>query len=194
LTTRITGRCAASAGLRERPLGGVDKQQHTVDHREAALDLAAEVRVAGGVDDVDHRHGAVGVLAVHRGVLRQDRDALFLLQVTGVHQAFDGVVAAMVQGTRLAQHGVDEGRLPMVDVCHDRDVPKIHAGDSPSVVGQTRKRETPVTCGTARDHSAANVPYRSKFRPFFARYGTFGDHPPHSQSPGVASNSPVNSR
>ena len=41
------------AGLRQRALAGVDEQQHAVDHREAALDLAAEVGVAGGVDDVE---------------------------------------------------------------------------------------------------------------------------------------------
>ncbi len=84
-------------GLRQRALGRVDQQQHPVDHRQAALDLAAEVRVARGVDDVDDRHAAVGVLPVHRGVLGQDGDALFLLQVTGVHQTFDGIVAAMGQ-------------------------------------------------------------------------------------------------
>ena len=49
------------AGLRQRALGGVDQQQHAVDHRQPAFDLATEVGVAGGVDDVDHRHAAVGV-------------------------------------------------------------------------------------------------------------------------------------
>ena len=42
-------------GLRQRTLGGVDQQHDAVDHGQAALDLAAEVGVAGGVDDVD-RH------------------------------------------------------------------------------------------------------------------------------------------
>ena len=41
------------AGLRQRALGGVDQQQHAVDHGQTALDLAAEVGVAGGVDDVE---------------------------------------------------------------------------------------------------------------------------------------------
>ena len=41
------------AGLGERALGGVDEQQHAVDHRQRPLDLAAEVGVARGVDDVD---------------------------------------------------------------------------------------------------------------------------------------------
>ena len=44
------------ARLRQRALGGVDEQHHAVDHRQPALDLAAEVGVAGRVDDVDlHR-------------------------------------------------------------------------------------------------------------------------------------------
>jgi hypothetical protein len=51
----------------------------------------------------------------------------------------------MRQRARLPQHRVDEGRLPMVDVCHDGDVPEIHAGDSLSAVGLLRKREIPVT-------------------------------------------------
>ena len=45
------------AGLRQRTLAGVDEQHDAVDHRQAALDLATEVGVAGGVDDVD-RHAA----------------------------------------------------------------------------------------------------------------------------------------
>ncbi len=36
------------AGLRERALGGVHEQDHRVDHRQTALDLAAEVGVARG--------------------------------------------------------------------------------------------------------------------------------------------------
>ena len=122
------------AGLRQRALGRVDQQQHAVDHGQPAFDLATEVGVARGVDDVDDRHAAVGVLTVHRGVLRQDRDALFLLQVTGVHQAFDGVVTAMGQRAGLPQHRVDQGRLPVVDVCDDGDIPEIHVVNCRSAV------------------------------------------------------------
>ena len=42
-------------GLRERALGSVHEQHDTVDHGQAALDLPAEVGVAGGVDDVDRQ-------------------------------------------------------------------------------------------------------------------------------------------
>jgi len=121
-------------GLRQRALGGVDEQQHAVDHGQAAFHLAAEVRVAGGVDDVDDRHAAVRVVPVHGGVLGQDRDALFLLQITGVHEAFDRVVAAMRQGAGLAQHRVDERRLAMIDVGDDGYVAKVRARIHPKIV------------------------------------------------------------
>ena len=41
------------ARLRQRALGGVDEQHDAVDHRQPALDLAAEVGVAGRVDEVE---------------------------------------------------------------------------------------------------------------------------------------------
>ena len=43
------------AGLRHRAFDGIDQQQHAVDHRQHALDLAAEIGVPGRVDDVDMR-------------------------------------------------------------------------------------------------------------------------------------------
>ncbi|CPY82565.1 Uncharacterised protein [Mycobacteroides abscessus] len=111
-------------GLRQRALGGVDQQQHAVDHRQAALHLAAEIGVAGGVDDVDDRHRAIRVVAVHRGVLGQDGDALFLLQVTGVHQALNGVITSVRERTRLFEHRVDQGCLAVVDVRNNGYVPE----------------------------------------------------------------------
>ena len=63
-------------GLRQRPFGGVDQQHHAVDHREDALDLAAEVGVARRVDDVDAR-----ALPDDRGRLGEDGDAALALQV-----------------------------------------------------------------------------------------------------------------
>ena len=40
-------------GLGHRPLEGVDQHEGAVGHLERPLDLAAEVGVAGRVDDVD---------------------------------------------------------------------------------------------------------------------------------------------
>ena len=121
-------------GLGERALGRVDQQHDAVDHRQAALDLATEVGVAGGVDDVD-RHVAVGELlrdgpaVVDGGVLREDRDALLALQVTGVHDPV-GDALGLVGGERagLVEHGVDQRGLAVVDVRHDGDVAQVGAG------------------------------------------------------------------
>ncbi len=64
------------AGLRKRALARVDEEQDAVDHRQAALDLAAEVGVARGIDDVHLR-----LADLDGRVLRQDRDALLAFEV-----------------------------------------------------------------------------------------------------------------
>ena len=81
------------ARLRERALGRVDEQQDAVDHRQPALHFAAEVGVAGGVDDVE-----LDAVVTDRGVLGQDRDALLTLEVHRVHHAVVDVLVA--RGTR----------------------------------------------------------------------------------------------
>ena len=120
------------AGLRERALARVDEEHDAVDHRQAALDLTAEVGVAGGVDDVDrHAVGDAGLdrgLAgvAHGGVLREDRDALLALEVTAVHRPV-GDVVVLAEGPRLPQHLVDQGGLAVVDVGDDGDVTEVDA-------------------------------------------------------------------
>ena len=107
------------SGLGQRALAGIDEQQHAVDHGQRPLDLTAEVGVAGGVDDVD-----LDLAVVDRRVLGEDRDALFTLEVGRVH---DSLVDVRVdpKGTGLPQHGIDEGRLAVVDVGNDRDVSDV---------------------------------------------------------------------
>jgi hypothetical protein len=111
-----------STNLRQRALARVDEQDDAVHHRQAALDLAAEVRVAGRVDDVD-RQPAV----LDRGVLREDRDALLALQVVGVHDALVDV-GMRAERVRLPEHRVDQRGLAVVDVRHDGDVADVVAG------------------------------------------------------------------
>ena len=118
-------------GLRQRALGRVDQQQHPVHHGQPALHLTAEIRMPRGVDHIDDRDGSIGVMAVHGGVLGQDGDALFPLQVAGVHHAVLHF-AAFVQGAGLPQHRVDQGRLAVVDVGDDGDIAEWHVGDSGS--------------------------------------------------------------
>jgi hypothetical protein len=109
------------ARLRQRSLGGVDEQQHAVDHRQPAFDLAAEVGVARGVDDVD-----LDVVALNRGVLREDRDALLALEVARVHDALGDLLVGP-ERAGLPEHGVDERRLSVVDVGDDCDVAQVIA-------------------------------------------------------------------
>ncbi len=103
-------------GLRQRPFGGVDQHQGAVHHVEDALDLATEIGVAGGIDDID-----AGVLPQDRGRLGQDGDAALLFEVVRIHRAlFDALVVAESAG--LAEELVDERGLAVVDVGDDRHV------------------------------------------------------------------------
>jgi hypothetical protein len=106
------------AGLRHRAFVGIDEQEHRIDHAEHALDLATEVGVAGGVDDVDAR-----ALPRHRGALREDRDAAFALEVVRVHRPF-GDDLTRAEGSGLLEQAVDQRGLSVVDVRDDRDVSK----------------------------------------------------------------------
>ena len=63
-------------------------------------------------------------LVLDRGVLRQDRDALFALEVTRVEDA----VLQLLMGVKcpgLAQHGVDKGGFAVVHVGHDGNISEV---------------------------------------------------------------------
>ena len=109
----------AEARLGHRALEAVHQQQHAVHHLQHALHLAAEVRVAGGVHNVD-----LVAHVVHGGVLGQDGDAPLALDVAGVHHAVDGLLVLMVHAA-LLEHLVDQGRLAVVDVGDDGNVADI---------------------------------------------------------------------
>ena len=104
------------AGLRQRAFAGVDQQHDAVDHFEGAFDFAAEVAVAGGVDDVD-----LHVVIEDGGVFGQDGDAAFALKLVRVHDAID-VMLVGAKRAALLQHGVDQRGLAVVDVRDDGDV------------------------------------------------------------------------
>ncbi len=115
-------------GLRHRPLSRVDQQDHAVDHRQDALDLAAEIGVAGRVDDVDVRRlrrGRVGPF--DRRALGEDSDATLALEVVRVHRPL-GNALVVAEGAGLAKHLVDERRLAVVDVRDDRNIAQAHGG------------------------------------------------------------------
>ncbi len=108
-------------GLRHRALGGVDQHDRAVDHREDALDLAAEVGVAGRVDDVDAM-----LLPHHRGRFGQNGDAALFFEVVGIHHAL-GDALVLSEGAGLLEKTVDEGGFAVVDVGDDGDVAQFHS-------------------------------------------------------------------
>ena len=108
------------AGLGHRAFGGVNQQEAAVDHAEHALDLAAEVRVAGGVDYVD-----LDALVLDRRVLRQDGNAALPFEYVGVHGPL-GDLLPVPQLQSLLQQTIHERRLPVVDVRDNSDVAVIH--------------------------------------------------------------------
>ena len=91
------GRRPSASALREhearlghRALHRIDEQQAAIGHVEHALDLAAEVGVAGRVDDVD-----LDVAVDDGSVLGEDGDAALALEIVGVHDQFaDHLVVA----------------------------------------------------------------------------------------------------
>jgi hypothetical protein len=108
-------------GLRQRPLGRVDKQDRPICHPHHPLHLAAEIGVPGGVDDVD-LHPFVG----ERDILGQDRDSPFPFQVVGVEDAVP-LQLAVAKLAALAKQAIHERGLAVVNVGNDDNVPNIFA-------------------------------------------------------------------
>ena len=104
------------ARLRHRALGGVDQQQDAVDHLENTLNLAGEVGVARGIDDID-----LVIFIMNGGVLGQNRDAALALEIARVHHAVGHDLVFAVH-TALLQHFIDQRRLTVVDMRDDRNV------------------------------------------------------------------------
>ena len=109
-------------GLRHRAVDRIDQQQHRIDHGQHAFDLAAEICVARGVNDID----AI-VLPGDRGVFRQNRDSTLALLVVGIHHPL-GQLLVRGEFAGLAQELVDQRGLAMIDVGDDGDVSELHVG------------------------------------------------------------------
>ena len=107
------------ARLRQRAFARIDQQHHPVHHVQAPLDLPAEIGVARRVHDVDLH------LPVADGrVLGHDRDAPLLFEIHRIHHAIlDDLV--VVEGSRLPEHPVHEGRLAVVHVGNDSNITDI---------------------------------------------------------------------
>src|SRR5207302_9334091 len=105
--------------LRQRPLSGIHEHQGAVGHLQHALDLAAEIGVAGRVDDVD-----LGAADLQGDVLGQDGDAALALQGVGIEDArFAQLALAELAG--LLEHLIDQRRFAVIDVGDNGYIPYI---------------------------------------------------------------------
>ena len=115
----LQGLLQDEAGLGHAALGRVNQQQNAVDHLQHALDLAAEVGVARGVNDVDFN-----ALVLTGAVLGQNGDAALTLNIAGVHDAL-GHLLVGTESAGLLQHLVDQCGLAVVNVSNDRNIAEI---------------------------------------------------------------------
>ncbi len=110
------------ARLRHDAFRGVDEQQDALHHLKHALDLTAEVGVAGGVDDVE-----LEVPVNDGGVFGEDRDPALALERVRVHDPRrEGLTLA--EDATLPEHGIDERRFAVIDVGDDREISDVGAG------------------------------------------------------------------
>ena len=143
LQAALQGLGEHEAGLRHGAFGRVDQHQGPVGHPQHALDLAAEVGVAGRVDDVD-LHAAVG----DGDVLGQDRDPPFALQVVGVEDLLADQLRIAVAAA-LAQHAIDERRLAVVDVGDNGDVADVLTSHQFNLLENSQRRRLACDVGVA---------------------------------------------
>ena len=105
--------------MRQRAFARVHENEHAVHHAQRAFHFAAEIAVAGRVDDIDFR-----VVIGERGILGENRDAAFALEIVRVHHALDQFLVG-AEDAALAEHGVDERGLAVVDVGDNGDIANV---------------------------------------------------------------------
>ncbi len=119
LVPQLHGLLQHETGLGHGTLKSIYQQQDAVHHLEHPLHFAAEIGVAGGVDDVD-LHAVIGA----GRVLCEDGNAPLPLQIVGVH---DTVLNDLIlpESAALLEHLVYQRGFAMVNVGDDGDVSQI---------------------------------------------------------------------
>src|SRR5712672_3767026 len=72
------------ASLRQRAFAGVNQDNDAIDHAQRTLDFAAEIAVAGRVNDIDF-----SVVKKESGILGENGDAALALEIVGIHDTLD---------------------------------------------------------------------------------------------------------
>lgn len=112
-----------ATGLGLHALDGRDHQHHAVEHAQRPLNLRDEIRVSGGVDQID----LAGVqLERHHGGLDGDAAGAFQLQGVGLGRALVDT-ADRADDAGLEEDTLGEAGLTGVDVRQDPDIDNRHA-------------------------------------------------------------------
>jgi hypothetical protein len=106
-------------GLRHRAFRRVNQQNNAVHHLQNTLHLAAEIRVTGGIDDVD-----LHAVVVNGSVLCQNGDSALPFQIAGVHHAGHGFLIVAVDSS-LLQKSVHQRGLAVVNVGNNGYISQI---------------------------------------------------------------------
>src|SRR5579883_2119940 len=130
--------------LRHDAFGRVHQEQHALHHLQHALDLAAEIRVAGRIDDVQ-----LDVAVVDRRILREDGDAALALERIRIHHASLDALP-LTENAALTQHLIDERGLAVIDVRNDRDVTNIGPGSHQPIENVSGVSKVAASCSLPR--------------------------------------------
>ena len=119
LLAHVQGLVQHEPRLRHAALERVHQQEDAVRHIEHALHLAAEIAMAGSVDDID-----LDALVRDGHILRENGDAALALQVVVVQDEVPQILGTANE-IGLIDHPVHERRLAVVDVGDDSDVSDV---------------------------------------------------------------------
>ena len=110
------------ARLRLHAFDGRDNQHGTVEHTQHTLNLGDEVRMAGGVDEIDRE-----VAHEERGDRGPDRDPAFALEIERVRLGSAGIDAAeVVDRAGREEEALGESGLTGVDVGENSEIERAH--------------------------------------------------------------------
>ena len=105
--------------LRHGTLEGVHKKNNAVYHLQHTLYLAAEVRMAWSVDDIDFY-----TLVMNCGVFGENRNAALTLNIVGVHDTFLDFLI-LTENTALFQKLVNKCCFTVIDMGDNGHVTNI---------------------------------------------------------------------
>ena len=110
-------------GLGHCALKSVHKKDHAVYHFQHTLYLSAEIRMSGGVDNVD-----LNALIMDGRVLGQNGDAALALDIIGIHDTLLNLLI-LAENAALFQKLVHQSCLSVVNVSDNGHVTHIFAFD-----------------------------------------------------------------